>query len=275
MKNIFNQCSFTEIEPCKFYIGIDPTSTKLHIGHFYLFKVSEFLISKGFSMVLLIGDKTAKIGDPTDKGETRKILTDFEVKENVEAILKQLPKLDFEIIYNSSFNHEIELFKNFSVSNLLSNSTFKNRIDSGKGISLLEFIYPVLQGLDFYFLRRDFGVKLQIGGQDQWFNMVTGLNFLSKTFKDSNIATLPLIINKNGSKIGKTENLLQLEANDVWQFFRNIRDENVIPIIQSISEDFNKFEDINQLKIKISDIMTEFMFSKNIAEQCKNSAKKK
>lgn len=273
MKNIFNQSSFKEIEPCKFYLGIDPTSTKLHIGHFYLFKVCDFLISKGFEMVLLVGDKTAKIGDPTDKTKTRKILTDKEISKNVEEILKQIPKIKHELVFNSSFNHDIGFFSNFSVSNLLTNKTFSNRLENKEGVSLLEFIYPVLQGLDFYFLRKEKDVKFQIGGQDQWFNMVTGLNFISKKFDDCNIATLPLITTKNGEKIGKTQNIKDsLEPFEIWQHFRNVRDENVIPLLQTITEDFSEDENINNLKIRLSNIMVEFIFSKEVAEDCYQKA---
>jgi tyrosyl-tRNA synthetase len=273
MENIFNQSSFQSIEPCKFYLGIDPTSTKLHIGHFYLFKVCDFLISRGFKMTLLIGDKTAKIGDPTDKAKTRKILKDLDIKHNVEEILKQIPKIDFEIIYNSTFNHEISFFSNFSVSNLLSNKTFSSRLENNEGVSLLEFIYPVFQGLDFYFLRRDNDVKLQIGGQDQWFNMVTGLNFISKKFDDCNIATLPLIVSKSGEKIGKTQNVKEdLGAFEIWQHFRNVRDENVIPLLKTITVDYKEIDNINNLKILLSNLMVEFIFSKRVAQDCEKRA---
>lgn len=271
MKDIFNQSSFENIEPCKFYIGIDPTSTKLHVGHFYLFKVCDYLISKGFEMILLIGDKTAKIGDPTDKSKTRKTLNNEEVKSNVEEILKQLPKLNFEIVYNSSFTHDIEFFKHFSVPNLLKNKTFLKRIENNEGLSLLEFLYPVIQGLDFYFLRKQNNVKFQIGGQDQWFNMITGLNFISKKYDDCNIATLPLITTKNGEKIGKTQNKEELNSFQVWQLFRNLRDENVDSLLRAVSDFTN--EDINKKKMFLANIIVSFIFGEEEAIKCENKAK--
>lgn len=271
MKDIFNQSSFEHIEPCKFYIGIDPTSTKLHIGHFYLFKVCDFLIRKGFEMVLLIGDKTAKIGDPTDKNSTRKTLSDEQVSINVKEILKQIPKIKYEIVYNSSFSHDIEFYKNFSISNLLKNKTFSKRIKNNEGLSLLEFIYPVIQGLDFYFLRKQKDVKFQIGGQDQWFNMITGLNFISKKYNDCNIATLPLITTKNGEKIGKTQNKQELDSFQIWQLFRNLRDENVDSLLRTVS-DFTT-EDINKNKAVLASIMTSFIFGEEETIKCENKAK--
>lgn len=274
MKNIFKQSSFKgEIEPCTFYLGVDPTSPQLHIGHYYLFKVCEFLISNGFKMILLIGDKTAKIGDPTDKLKTRKLLNDKEVSYNIKQILQQLPKLDYAVIHNSEFTHDLGYFSHFSLSTLLKNSTFKRRLESEEGVSLLEFIYPVIQGLDFYFLNKHYEVKLQLGGQDQWFNMVTGLNFLNRGVESNcNIATLPLITTNKGAKIGKTENKLELSPYETWQFFRNVRDENVIEILQTITSNFETTEDINDLKIKLADIMVEFIFSKEEAEVSKNKA---
>lgn len=273
MKNIFHQSSFNDIEPCRFYLGIDPTSTKLHIGHFYLLKVCENLVSQGFEMILLIGDKTAMIGDPTDKSKTRTILDKETINNNIKIINNQIPLFKYKIIFNSIFEHDIELFKHFSVSNLLTNKTFNDRLENKEGLSLLEFIYPVIQGLDFYYLRKQYDVKLQIGGQDQWFNMVTGLNFIKKEFNDCNIATLPLIVTNKGEKIGKTINKVEMNAWETWQFFRNIKDEYVEPIYNSIGL-CNDDKNINNLKIEIANTMVTFIYSEQEAITCNEKANK-
>jgi tyrosyl-tRNA synthetase len=271
MKNIFHQSSFHDIEPCKFYLGIDPTSTKLHIGHFYLLKVCEYLVSQGFEMILLIGDKTAMIGDPTDKNRTRNSIEKDVILSNIKSITEQIPSFKYKIIFNSMFEHDIELFKHFSVSNLLTNKTFSNRLENKEGLSLLEFIYPVIQGLDFYYLRKQYDVKLQIGGQDQWFNMVTGLNFIKKEFNDCNIATLPLIVTNKGEKIGKTVNKVEMNSWETWQFFRNIKDEYIKPIYNSIGG-HNDDKNINDLKIEIANTMVAFIYSEQEAMICNEEA---
>lgn len=274
-KNIFHQTTFYDIEPCTFYFGIDPTAPKLHIGHYYMLRVCEHLVDNGFEMILLLGDATAKIGDPTDKSRTRSVLDENVISKNMNAILDQLPAFRGELVYNSNIPHDLDIFKHFSVSNFLTNKTFKERLENNQGLSLLELMYPAVQAYDFYYLRENYDVKLQIGGQDQWFNMVTGLNLISRlrAFDDCHIATLPLITTNKGEKIGKTSNNVELDAWGTWQFFRNIRDENIQQICMSIGLDKHPKEEINDMKVKLANEMVSFIYSAKEAEECHEKAK--
>lgn len=214
------------------YLGIDPTGPTLHLGHaIQLRKLSEFQ-SLGHKIILLIGDFTATIGDPTGKFSTRKLLTKKEVLSNAKLYKKQASKwLSFgggnkaEIKYNSKWlakmnlEQYIKLSTNITVDQLLERDMFKRRREEGKPIFLHEFYYPLLQGYDSVAL----SVDGEIGGNDQTFNMLTGRD-LTKILigKDKFVLTTKLLEDNSGNKMGKTEGNMVALSDDPNEMFGKI-----------------------------------------------------
>ena len=197
----------------KFYYGIDPTGPSLHIGHTVQLFLLKQLAELGHEIILLIGDFTARIGDPTDKEATRKKLTEKEVKENMRNYIKQiekiLPEKYFKVRYNSewlkrmSFENIIELAGHITVQQTEAREMFQERIKKGKPIYLHEFLYPLMQGYDSVAME----VDGEIGGNDQVFNMLVGRD-LEKSYlgKDKIVLATKLLVDvDSGRKLSKTE----------------------------------------------------------------------
>ncbi len=203
----------------KIYFGIDPTGTKLHIGHAVpLWKLKDFQ-DLGHEIILLIGDFTAKIGDPTGRDSARVVLTDKQVKENFKTYKRQASKvLDFskvKVVYNSkwlsrlNFADILKLSANFTVQQMLTRDMFDRRMKTDQPISLQEFMYPLMQGYDSVALN----VDLEIGGNDQMFNMLVGRD-LQKIYnnKDKDVLTCKLLLGTDGRKMSKTfDNFIAVE----------------------------------------------------------------
>jgi tyrosyl-tRNA synthetase len=203
----------------KIYFGIDPTGTKLHIGHAVpLWKLKDFQ-DLGHEIILLIGDFTAKIGDPTGRDSARVVLTDKQVKENFKTYKRQASKvLDFskvKVVYNSkwlsrlNFADILKLSANFTVQQMLARDMFDKRMKTDQPISLQEFMYPLMQGYDSVALN----VDLEIGGNDQMFNMLVGRD-LQKIYnnKDKDVLTCKLLLGTDGRKMSKTfDNFIAVE----------------------------------------------------------------
>ncbi len=219
----------------KLYFGIDPTGSVLHLGHSVVLRKLKAFQELGHQVVLLIGDFTAKIGDPTDKLAQRQPLSDKQVKENMQTYKKQTSKiLDFskiELAYNSqwlkklSFEKIIEIASNFSVQRLLERDMFEKRLKEGKNISLVEFLYPLMQGYDSVILN----VDLEIAGSDQLFNAIAGRN-LQKVYnsKEKSVLTFKLLAGTDGRKMSKTlGNFIALEEKPAEMFGKimSIKDE--------------------------------------------------
>lgn len=219
----------------RLYLGVDPTGTDLHLGHAVaLWKLRDFQ-EMGHEVILLIGDFTARIGDPTGKDAARKPLTEKEVKENFKNYKKQASKiLDFskvKIKYNSTwlsklkFEDILKLASNFTVQQMIQREMFQRRINSDLPISLQEFMYPLMQGYDSVAM----DVDLEIGGNDQMFNMLAG-RALQKIYndKDKNILTTKLLLGTDGRKMSKTYNnyigILDC-ANDMFGKIMSMKDE--------------------------------------------------
>ena len=197
------------------YLGVDPSGADLHIGHTVaLHKLRQFQ-QAGHKVILLIGDFTGQTGDPTDKTAARQPLTAAQVKANAKHYQKQAAKvLDFEgsnpveLRYNAkwlsrlTFAEVAELAGHFTVQQLLERDMFENRLKANKPISLREFLYPLMQGYDSVAME----VDVEVGGTDQTFNMLAGRKLL-KEYKDKEkfVLTVPLLADRNGVKIGKTE----------------------------------------------------------------------
>lgn len=217
------------------YYGIDPTGSNLHLGHaVVLWKLRDFQ-ELGHRVILLIGDFTARIGDPTDRNAARQPLTKAEIKENMKDYKKQAGKiLDFsktKIKYNNqwlsklNFENAIKLASNFTVQQMLDREMFQERIKQGRPISLHEFLYPLMQGYDSVAMN----VDLEIGGKDQLFNMLAGRT-LQKIYnkKDKDVLTMKLLPGLDDKKMSKTfDNLIALnaESNNMYGKIMSMHDE--------------------------------------------------
>ena len=197
------------------YTGIDPTGPEIHLGHaVFLRKLREFQ-DLGHKVILLIGDFTGKIGDPTGKYSTRKVLTPAEIKKNEKNYKKDIAKIlkfsgpnKAEVKRNSKwlsklkFQDVLELTSHVTVQQMIERDMFEERIKAGKPISLHEFMYPIMQGYDSVAM----DVDLEIGGSDQTFNMLMGRTLMKAiSKKEKFVLTTPLLADSSGKKIGKTE----------------------------------------------------------------------
>src|SRR3989339_2148731 len=212
----------------KLYFGIDPTGGALHLGHLVQFLKLKKFQDLGHEVVILIGDFTAQIGDPTDKQTTRKSLTHKQVLENAKGYKKQisrildLKKLKINFVYNAKWTNKLtpgdmlELASHFTVSNLLARSMFQERLKAGREVYVHEFLYPIFQAYDAVTMN----VDLQIGGNDQMFNMLAGRDLMKrKKHKEMFVLTTKLLVDPTGKKMGKTEdNMITLNdsANDMF-----------------------------------------------------------
>lgn len=232
-------------EKVTFYIGFDPTADSLHIGHFIAMMFMAHMQRAGHRPIALVGGGTAMIGDPSGKSDMRKMLTKEEIDYNISCIKSQLSKLidfsDGKAILENNANWLLNLNYvdfirdigvHFSVNRMLAAECFKQRLE--KGLSFLEFNYMLMQGYDFLVLNQKYGCSMQLGGDDQWSNIIAGMELIrKKESKPSYGMTCSLLTNSEGKKMGKTENgALWLDANktspyDFYQYFRNTADLDV------------------------------------------------
>lgn len=232
-------------EKVTFYIGFDPTANSLHIGHFITLMFMAHMQKHGHKPIALIGGGTAMVGDPSGRTDMRTMMTKEIIEHNVSCIKKQMEKfIDFSdnnaIIVNNSdwlFNlNYIDFLRDigvhFSVNKMLSAECFKSRME--KGLSFLEFNYMLMQGYDFLVLNQKYNCILQLGGDDQWSNMIAGVELIRKKERKSAFAmTCTLLTNSEGQKMGKTvKGALWLDPEktspyDFYQYWRNINDQDV------------------------------------------------
>ncbi len=228
--------------PVTFYIGFDPTVDSLHVGHLLQIVTAKRLADAGHKPIMLIGRATALIGDPTGKSEMRKMLSHSDIRVNGEAIAEQIQKImgkDCEIVSNMQWFDDADFLTVlrtigpfFSVNNMLRAECFKSRME--QGLSFLEFNYMIMQAQDFRMLHLEEGCILQIGGDDQWSNILAGIDLIHKKHaKEVFGLTLPLLVNSDGTKMGKTEKgAVWLDPDktspfEFFQFWRNIPDDQV------------------------------------------------
>ncbi|MBC8060651.1 MAG: tyrosine--tRNA ligase [Clostridiaceae bacterium] len=232
-------------EKVTFYIGFDPTADSLHVGHFIQIMVMAHMQMAGHRPIALIGGGTATIGDPSGKSDMRKMLTREEITHNSNCFKSQMEKLiDFSedkalIVNNADWLLELnymdfltEVGANLSVPRMLTAECFKQRLE--KGLSFLEFNYMPMQAYDFLELNRKYECKLQLGGDDQWSNILAGTDLIRKKEAKTTFGmTFTLLTNSEGKKMGKTENgALWLDKEktstiDFYNYFRNIQDEDL------------------------------------------------
>lgn len=263
-------------ESVPFYIGIDPTADSLHVGHFISLMVASHMQKAGHKPIILMGGGTAIIGDPSGKTDMRKMLTVEDIDNNVAQIKKQIEKfLSFEgenaaIIVNNGdwlrdlnyINFMREIGVHFSVNRMLAAECYKNRLDTG--LTFFELGYMLMQSYDFLYLHDHYGCKLQMGGNDQWSNIIGGVELIRKIgAEDSYGFTFKLLTTKEGKKMGKTEkgalwlNAEKTSPYEFYQYWRNVADddiENVMKLLTFIEpeeiEEMTKYKDerINEAK---------------------------
>ena len=233
-------------ESVPFYIGIDPTADSLHVGHFVSLMVASHLQKCGHKPIILVGGATATIGDPSGKTDMRQMLTTEDINRNLEGIKKQIEKfVNFEgengaiIVNNADWLSNVtyidfmrEIGTKFSVNRMLAAECYKQRME--RGLTMFELGYMMMQSYDFLHLYNEYGCKLEIGGNDQWSNIIGGVELIRKIGKDDSFGlTFKLLTTKEGKKMGKTEKgALWLDAEktspyEFYQYWRNVEDESV------------------------------------------------
>ncbi len=234
-----------EKEKVTFYIGFDPTADSLHVGHFIAMMFMAHMQKAGHRPIALVGGGTGMIGDPSGRTDMRQMLTKEDIAHNVSCIKKQMEKfIDFSdekaiLVNNADWLLELnyvdflrEVGAYFSVNRMLSAECFKQRYE--KGLSFLEFNYMLMQGYDFYVLNQKYNCKMQLGGDDQWSNMIAGMELIRRKESKSAFAmTCTLLTNSEGKKMGKTQKgALWLDAKktspyEFYQYWRNVADADV------------------------------------------------
>ena len=289
-------------EKIKGYIGFDCTAESLHVGSLLQIMCLRLMQKHGHRPIVLIGGGTTRIGDPSGKDKTRKILTEEEIEKNIKNITKILknyldndnPKTKPIFVNNFSWLKELnyisflrDIGKHFTVNKMLTFESVKSRLDREQSLSYMEFNYMILQAYDFLELNKKENCPLQIGGSDQWGNIVNGTELIKRySNKQAYGLTTPLITLASGAKMGKTENgavwldKKLLSPYDYWQFWRNVDDRDVIKFLKMFTDlsidDIEKIkkDDINKLKIKLANEVTSMLHGNDEALLAEKTAKK-
>ena len=283
------------------YIGFDSTAPSLHVGSLLQIMCLRLLQKHGHRPIVLLGGGTTRIGDPSGKEETRKILSEKEIENNIKNIKKVFdsflettnPKLKPIYVNNYDWlgklnyiNFLREIGKHFTINKMLSFESVKLRLDREQSLSYMEFNYMILQAYDFLELNKKKDCILQIGGSDQWGNIVNGVDLI-KRHKSNQVfgLTTPLITLSSGLKMGKTEkgaiwlDSKFLPAYEYWQFWRNTNDEDVIRFLKMFTDldtnliDNKKDEKINDLKILLANETTAMLHGNKAALSAEKTAR--
>jgi tyrosyl-tRNA synthetase len=288
-------------EKIKAYIGFDCTAESLHVGSLLQIMCLRLLQKNGHRPIVLLGGGTTRIGDPSGKDKTRKILSEKEIEKNIKNIQNILKKfLDNDnantkpIFVNNytwlknlnyiSFLRDIG--KHFTINRMLTFDSVKTRLEREQSLSYMEFNYMILQAYDYLELNKNENCVLQIGGSDQWGNIINGIELIKRySDKQSYGLTTPLITLATGAKMGKSENgaiwldKKLLSAYDYWQFWRNTDDRDVVKFLKIFTDlesdkiDKEKNNDINKLKIVLANEATTMLHGKRAAENSEQAAK--
>lgn len=287
-------------EPTPFYVGFDPTADSLHIGHYIPVMAMAHMQRAGHKPIALFGGGTAMIGDPSGRTDMRKMMTRETIAHNVAAFKKQMNRfLDFEgdnpaiMVDNGDWLLNLnyidflrEIGINFSVNKMLTAECFKTRYE--RGLNFLEFNYMLMQAYDFLVLYRKYGCKLEIGGNDQWSNILAGADLIRRLEGDSAYAmTFTLLETSDGKKMGKTaKGALWLDPNktspyDFYQYFRNVEDVKVEECLKLLTfmeldeiAELVKYKDerINAAKARLAYEVTKLVHGEEEAEKAKSQA---
>ncbi len=286
----------------KAYIGFDCTASSLHVGSLMQIMILRLLQKYGHQPIVLLGGGTTLIGDPSGKDTTRKILKHSDIKKNIskikkifENLLKSKNKKTKPIfVDNFSWLGKLkyieflrEIGKHFTINKMLSFDSVKLRLDREQSLSYMEFNYMILQAFDFYQLYKNYNCVLQMGGSDQWGNIVNGVELIRRVLqKDSFGLTTPLITLSSGAKMGKTEKgAVWLDKKlfspyDYWQFWRNTSDQDVKKFLMYFTEiesdelkkKINEEKNINNLKILLANEATSILHGPKAAKESAETA---
>jgi tyrosyl-tRNA synthetase len=307
-RDYFNQCTNSdELEKLmnqkkiRAYIGFDCTAPSLHVGSLLQIMCLRLLQKHGHQPIVLLGGGTTRIGDPSGKEETRKILSEKEIEKNIKNIEKifkiflktKNSKTKPIFINNYKWLGKLnyikflrEIGKHFTINKMLSFDSVKLRLEREQSLSYMEFNYMILQAYDFLELNKTKNCLMQIGGSDQWGNIVNGVELIKRhSSKQAFGLTTPLITLSSGSKMGKTEkgavwlDKKILSPYDYWQFWRNTDDRDVIKFLQMFTDlkidkiEKIKDQNINQLKILLASEATAMLHGKTTAQRAEQTAK--
>ncbi|MBN2790514.1 MAG: tyrosine--tRNA ligase [Candidatus Delongbacteria bacterium] len=282
------------------YVGFDPTKESLHVGHLMPIMLLSHMQRAGHRPICVVGGATALVGDPSGKDSMREMLTDEKIQENLRGIKKQLSHFidfkeekallvnNYDWLGNENYIHFIRTVgPHFTVNRMLAAECFKMRME--KGLSFLEFNYMIMQAYDFYVLSRKYECELQIGGDDQWSNIIAGIELIRRIDAREGMGmTFPLLTKSDGKKMGKTEGgAIWLDPEwttpyEYYQFWRNSTDEDVIKFIKIFTyiplDEINKFEtykgeDLNQVKELLAYEATKILHGVENADSAREAAK--
>ena len=289
-----------ENKKIKFYIGFDCTAKSLHVGSLIQIMIMKLFQKYGHVPIILIGKGTTKIGDPSGKDETRKMLTDEEINANGKNLEKVFSKF-----LNMSENKTLirdnakwlqklnyvdflrDYGKHFTINKMLSFDSVKIRLEREQSLSFVEFNYMIFQAYDFYELNKTDDCALQIGGSDQWGNIVNGVELIRRVNNNNAYGlTTPLLTNANGDKMGKTADGAvwldesMLSPYDYWQFWRNVDDRDVIKFIKlftvmdlkKINELEKNNKNINELKVLLANEATKLLHGETESQKAEKIA---
>lgn len=283
-----------------FYLGFDPTADSLHVGHFMALALMRRLQLAGNKPVVLVGGGTGYIGDPSGRTDMRSMMTPETIQHNCDCFKVQMSKfIDFSddkaiMVNNADWLLELnyiemlrEVGPHFSVNNMLRAECYKNRME--KGLSFLEFNYMVMQSYDFYHLFREYGCNIQLGGNDQWSNLLGGTELIRRKLgQDAHAMTIPLLTKADGTKMGKTAGgAVWLDPNktspfDFYQYWRNVDDADVINFIKKLTflslEEIEPMEawegaKLNEAKELLAFEMTKLVHSEEDAKKAQEASK--
>ena len=285
----------------KAYIGFDCTAESLHVGSLLQIMCLRLLQHHGHQPIVLLGGGTTRIGDPSGKDKTRKILSEKEIQKNsnnIEKILKNFLKSNdkktkpifvnnYKWLKNLNYISFLRnIGKHFTINKMLTFESVKTRLDREQSLSYMEFNYMILQAYDFLELNKKEKCSLQIGGSDQWGNIVNGVELIKRHLNNQVFGlTTPLITLANGAKMGKTaDGAIWLDKKilspyDYWQFWRNTDDRDVIRFLKFFTDlridEINSLDDsdINKLKILLANKTTEMLHGKKAADDSEEAAK--
>ena len=309
-RGFFHQCTdkvkLTNLlnnQSTRAYIGFDCTAPSLHVGSLLQIMCLRLLQKYGHQPVVLLGGGTTLIGDPSGKDSTRKILDEKTINNNIEKIKKIFEKLlDFQekktkpiFVNNAEWLNKLKYIeflrnigKHFTINRMLSFDSVKLRLEREQSLSYMEFNYMILQAYDFYKLNEEHDCVLQIGGSDQWGNIINGVELIRKiNQKESFGLTTPLITLSSGAKMGKTEDGAiwldekLLSPYDYWQFWRNTNDTDVRRFLKYFTEIdelelekiINSEKDINNLKILLANEATKILHGEKKSKESEITAK--
>jgi len=309
-RGFLNQCTdldkLNEVsnkKPIKAYIGFDCTASSLHVGSLMQIMILRLLQKHGHQPIVLLGGGTTLIGDPSGKDSTRQILKHKDIKKNISNIKKIFEKLLNAknkktkpiFVDNYSWLGKLKYIdflrdvgKHFTINKMLTFDSVKLRLDREQSLSYMEFNYMILQAYDFYQLFKKHNCILQMGGSDQWGNIVNGVELIRRILKKESFGlTTPLITLSSGAKMGKTEKgAVWLDKKlfspyDYWQFWRNTSDEDVKKFLKYFTEiELNELSrkiddegDINKLKILLANEATAILYGSKAAKESADTAK--